>query len=442
MPRKKPPDKGTGAALLTAGMSKAEASKEIGITGLEVSSGKIYEEFLTQLEGEKGIKVFKEMSENDPTVGAILFAIEMLIRQVDWLVEPASEDKEDVERAEFLESCMWDMDIPFIEVISEILSMLIYGYSIHEEVYKVRKGLSFKEGAVSSKYDDGKIGWRRLPIRAQETIDRWEFSDNGEVLGVYQVAPPSYVEVYIPATKLVHFRTTAKKGNPEGKSILRTAYRPWYFKKNIEEIQAIGVERDLAGLPMALVPPEMLSESASSLQKNLLAQIKKIVRNVRIDSQAAIVFPNAYDVNGNKLYDFSLISSGGGKAFNTKEIMTYYDQRIATTVLGDFVLLGHEKVGSLALASSKTGMFATAIGAWMDSIAETLNRTAVPRLFALNGYSGEYPQIIHGDIESRDLTELGAFITAMANAGAMLFPDEELERYLRRQAGLPEQTSE
>ena len=53
---------------------------EIGSTGLEHSGGRIHEEFLPQLRGRRAIQVFKEMRDNDPTVGAMLFAVEMLIR--------------------------------------------------------------------------------------------------------------------------------------------------------------------------------------------------------------------------------------------------------------------------------------------------------------------------------------------------------------------------
>ncbi|WP_155274431.1 hypothetical protein [Piscirickettsia salmonis] len=44
------------------------------------------------------------------------------------------------------------------------------------------------------------------------------------------------------------FRTTSRKGNPEGRSILRNAYQPWYYKKNLESIESIGIERNLVGL--------------------------------------------------------------------------------------------------------------------------------------------------------------------------------------------------
>ena len=49
--------------------------REYGKTGLfRFDTGWIYEEFLRELQGRKGIEVYKEMSENDDIIGAILFA--------------------------------------------------------------------------------------------------------------------------------------------------------------------------------------------------------------------------------------------------------------------------------------------------------------------------------------------------------------------------------
>ncbi len=101
-------------------------SKEIGRIGQRRYGGTIYEEFLHELRGKKGIEVYREMSENDDIVGAILFAIEMLVRQCDWNVEPGGDTAKDKEAAEFVESCMNDMQDTWIDTISEILSFLTY----------------------------------------------------------------------------------------------------------------------------------------------------------------------------------------------------------------------------------------------------------------------------------------------------------------------------
>jgi hypothetical protein len=410
---------------------------ELGNTGLDRAAGYVYEEQLTQLQGLKGIRTYKEMRDNDPTVGSILFAIEMLIRQVLWQVEPVSDSDKDTEAADFLDSCMNDMNQPWSELICEILSMLVFGWSYHELVYKRRLGPT-ADPKTHSRFNDGRIGWRKIPIRAQETLNEWEFDEAGDIIAMWQMGPPTYELVRIPMEKALLFRTVTRKGNPEGRSVLRNAYRPWYYKKNIESIEGIGIERDLAGLPVAWVPAELLDSTASAGDKAVLAEIKKIVRNIRRDEQEGIVFPLSYDENNNKIYDLTLLSTGGRRQFDTDTIVQRYDSRIAMTVLADFILLGTKNVGSFALSSSKTELFAVAIGAWLNSIADVFNRYAVPRLFELNSFSIEaLPAIVPGDIESIPLEELGKYLSDLSGAGMPLFPNEELEKYLLKLANLP-----
>ena len=417
---------------------RIDAMREIGTTGLTVYGGEIYEEFLPQLSGSKLISTLREMRENDPIVGALLFVIEMLVRQVEWRVEAASDEPRDLEAADFLESCLEDMAETWADTLASILSFLPFGFSLHEEVYK-RRGGRTRDPRTNSRHDDGRIGWRKLPIRAQDTIDRWVFDpDSGELQGAVQVALPDYRERILPLERSLLFRTTTTKGNPEGRSILRSAYRPWWFKKRIEEQEGIGVERDLAGMPVIHVPPELLARNASGEDKALLNELKRLARNIRRDEKEGVIFPMAYDEEGHDIYKLELLSTGGRRQFDTTGIIQRYDKRIAMVVAADFILLGQDKVGSFALASSKTNLFATAIGAWLDSISEQFNRFAIPRLFGLNAFPIEDPpKLCHGDIEEVDLTELGEYISKLAGAGVALFPNRELENFLLERANLP-----
>lgn len=113
---------------------------EIGRIGQKRYNGVFYEEFLRELQGIRGVEVYREMANNDDTVGAILFAIKMLIRHTQWNIEPGGDTAKDREAAEFVESCMDDMQSTWTDTISEILSFLVYGWSYHEIVYKRRMG--------------------------------------------------------------------------------------------------------------------------------------------------------------------------------------------------------------------------------------------------------------------------------------------------------------
>ena len=409
--------------------------REYGKTGLfRFDTGWIYEEFLRELQGRKGIEVYKEMSENDDIIGAILFATEMLMRQSKWSIQEAGTEQADLDAAEFVRTCMDDMEETWSDFISEVLSFLTYGWSYHEIVYKRRMGRS-KNPETNSKYTDGLIGWRKLPIRSQDTLWEWKYDEKDNLIGLVQCAPPLYEQVFIPIEKALHFKTKSRKGNPEGRSVLRNCYRNWYFKRRIQEIEGIGIERDLAGLPV-LEAPEGVDIWSDEYAAEL-AKAERIVRSVRRDEREGIVLGNGWK--------FSLTSTGGRRQFDTNQIIERYDTRMAMTVLADFVLLGHQAVGSFALSSDKTELFGVALGAFLDLICEVFNNQAIPRLIDINGehFAGitDSPILTHGDIETQDLGQLGEFVSKMVGIGAIT-PDESMEDYLRLAADLPERDPE
>lgn len=407
--------------------------KELGRLGQKRYGGFFYEEFLKELQGRKGIEVYREMSENDDVIGAILFAIEMLIRQASWDVQPGGNSQADREAADFILGCMDDMQDTWTDTISEILSFLTFGWSAHEIVYKRRSGLS-RDPRLRSKYDDGLIGWQKLPIRSQDTLYEWRYDGQDNLISMVQMPPPDFGLIEIPVEKLLLFRTKSRKGNPEGRSILRNAYRDWYFKRRIQEIEGIGIERDLAGFPV-LTAPEGINiwDEDDPDMCAIRAAADKIVQNIRRDSLEGLVIPTGWKLE--------LLSTGGRRQFDTNGIIERYDTRMAMTVLADFVFLGHQQTGSFALSSDKTELFSMAIGAYLDIICEVFNSQAIPKLIYLNGehFAGitDYPQLTHGDIENPDLGSVGTFLREVTGAG-ILIPDEGLEDWVREAAGLPE----
>ena len=407
--------------------------KEIGRIGQRRFGGIVYEEFLPELRGSRGVEIYREMSENDDVVGAILYAVEMLVRQTKWNVEPGGSTAKDKEAAEFVESCMDDMQNTWVDTISEILSFLAYGWSYHEIVYKRRMG-NTADTRTRSKYSDGLIGWAKLPIRAQETLYQWEYDENDNLTGMTQMPPPDYGLLTIPLSKALLFRTKSRKDNPEGRSILRNAYRSWHFKRRIQEIEGIGIERDLAGLPVMHVPEGMdIWNDNDDDMKRTLVRLEEMVRGIRRDEMEGLVLPYGFELE--------LLSSGGTRQFDTNAIIDRYDTRIAMTVLADFIFLGHQQNGSWALSSDKTELFAMACGAYLDIIAETFNSQGIPSLIDINGdhFKGitGYPTLIHGDIEDADIQKVSTYIKDMVGIG-VLIPDDGLEDYIRQIGNLPE----
>jgi hypothetical protein len=430
----------TAAALAPETTVEVDLRHGWGSTGLKQYSGIIREEFLPELEGRRAIEVYKEMGDNDYASSTILYTIDKLCRRVSWRADPASSAWFDREAAEFLEGNLDDMEDTWTDTVSEFLSMLQYGWSLHSMVFKRRMGYwgGGHDASRNSRFSDGRVGLLGLPIRAQDTITRWDMDTRGRILGAVQLAPPLWRDVYLDMNRCLLMRTTKHKNNPEGRSILRGAYRPWYMKRGIENIEAVGVERNAAGLPMAFVPPNILKPKTAA-DREIFAAVRRLVTGVRQDSEGGLIFPMVRDASGNLVYDFKLLNSGGPGP-DCDKIIQRYDHRITMSVLADFLLLGQGSgaQGSWAMHSDKTQLFAEAIGVYLDIIAETLNRQLVPLLFRMNTFRySDYPRLVPGPVAKRDLKELGALLQALSAAGMPLFPNPALEAFIYKEADLP-----
>lgn len=477
MPRKRPPTTVT-----------------IGTGGLKHAWGQVQEEFHPRLAGAKAAKVYEEMSMNDAAVGAVLYVIEAFLRRVDWHVEPAkppaiaeasdpqtdpaqpkkkppsgfkklappdseadpeadpeagsppdneAASPEALKEAEFLESCMHDMEQSWGDFISDVLTFLVHGYSLHEIVYKIRRGRGGESPRFQSAHDDGRIGWRCIDLRAQSTIEKWEFEGaSSTLLGAWQKNPVDFSEAFLPIEKCVLFRTRTAKGNPEGRSILRTAYRSWYMKKRLEEVEAIGISRDLTGIPIMEVPASIMATTATAAQLAVRAAMERMVSRLHRDESEGFVLPAELDQEGKPTgYKLRLLSSPGQKQIPADPVIRRYESRIMMAMAAEFLMLGTEKQGSFALGATKSENFIRSLEWYVWSIADALNRSAVARLYDANNVPEELrAKIVPGDLDKPDLKDLGLFLSQIAAHG-LIHPTPKVEARLREIADLPTEES-
>jgi hypothetical protein len=430
----------------------------IGWSGLKESSGFVREEFLPELSGQRGIQIYREMSTNDPTVGALLFSIEQKLKSVEWKVQPHHNGNhlpptaDQIFYKDLVEGMLFrDMEVTWDEFIVQALSMIPYGWSLFEIVAKRRMGPYMKSKQNKSLYSDGLIGVRSLSFRPQDTLYKWEFDENDDSLKAFiqrckPEDPKAEGEHRIPVDKFLLFNARRLKNSPEGVSALRSAYRPWYFKTNIEQIEAIGIERDLAGLPVILMPSKWMTDAANgdANAQATVASFEATVRDLRMNSQAGVILPS--DVFGNadgtltniRQVEMKLLASNGNHNIDMEQVIQRFDLSIARTMLADFLMLGSNDRGSYALSQSKADFFQSGLRGWLDSIAKIINRDLIPAIWQWNGFDFEnMPYVEPGDIAPYNIETIGKFIKDLSSAGFPLFPNDVLENELLREAGLP-----
>jgi hypothetical protein len=207
----------------------------------------------------------------------------------------------------------------------------------------------------------------------------------------------------------------------------------------------------MGGIPTVYLPKELMDRAASGADANAAMQVqtwKNIVTNVRIDEQMGLLLPS--DIwegssgsagGGAAQYRFELtVPKGGrGQAVDSDKAITRYNINMMSSVLADFIQLGHQSRGTQSLATSKVDMFFQAMEGFLNSNADVMNRYGIPRLSDLNGLDPEGNPTIHPDMPQRqDLDVLSNFILRLSQAGMPLFPNETLQEYLSDAAGMPD----
>ena len=425
-----------------------EFFQELGTTGLRQYGGYIRESMLPELVGLRGVQTYKQMGRDD-MVGAVLFANETLIRQVGWRLEPADQTAQAVDAAALVDGMlMRDMSQSWPMFLSEVLSFELYGWAYHEVCYKRRLGDIPPPGYdkadpaydwwAPSQYDDGLIGLRKMPIRSQDTLLRWEFDRSGGIQAMVQQDPTVSQTASIPIDKALLFRLFSHKGNPEGQSLFHSAYQEWYNKKHIKRIEGIGIERDLAGLFHARIPAQYLSPDASAAELAIGAYIKKMATQVHRDELEGLVTPLAYDERGNEMFKFELMRSSGPRQFDTVAIIQRYDTRILQSVLANILMIGMQgRTGSYSLGETLSDLYTNALSTILDAIVEVINRHLLPRLWRLNGFPLlAMPMLAHGQIKQVDFDKFSAGLLRLSQAGMPL--NEQDWAHVRMETGLPE----
>lgn len=432
-------------------LSVTEGQKVLGVAGTSTRNGTLKaDELQPELRGKRAIRKYREMRDNDATIGAALYAVEQMLRDVPIKVTPADDSEQAKEEAQFVESVLEDMDHSLDDHISEALSFLTFGFATFEVVYKRRVGPYERSPKKRSKFTDGRVGIRKIAPRAQWTINRFEVDNqSGDIYGFYQDVSSGFGTNYIPMRKAILYRTTTINGDPSGRSILRNAYSSYERLNAIQQYEAIGIERELAGIPHAEVPAEYLSGDATEAQQAVLNQLKEILRDLKFNEQGFLITPSdTYpgkdgEPTNQKLVSVKLISAEGTRNIDIDPVVKRYQHDIARSVLAEFIMLGGGSNGSYALSKSKSDIFLRALESYINTIVDTLNKQLVEALWRINGLDFKYmPKITAGDVAKHDLKEMGAYLRNLNGASITIADDINIVDALMEIAELPKPNPE
>ena len=375
---------------------------ELGRTGSTAYSTLATQEYNAQLRGDMGLRKFDEMRRSDAQVRAVLRLVKTPVLAARWFVEPASDSTQDRKVASFV----WDnltkyMSVSWPQLLTEILLSLDFGHYVFEKVWTIR---------------DGKIIWKKMAPRHPLDIERWVYDTNGGPIGcVFTNDAYTQNHVFIPVDKLLIFTNDKEAGNIEGISVLRAAYKHWYYKDNLYKIDAIQKERHGIGIPCIKLPPNF-----NASDKSLADEMG---RNLRTNEKAHIVLPPNWEI---------LMVKMEGQATDAMASIAHHDELIARTVLGQFINNNSNSV------EEQQQMFLKATRFIADAVRDVFNKYAIPQLVDYNWKTvTQYPELRVRRIgETVDWRTISFAIRNLIGAGVIV-PDEALEVWMRDEMDLP-----
>lgn len=403
------------------------------------------------------IRELWEMSLTDETVGAMLWCISTVMSQVDWKHVPQVDGKDDEvdakakEAADFADTMLVDMDHTMQEHVDEACSMIIFGFAPCEIVLKQRNG------GEDSAFDDKLYGIKKLPLRDQVSITEWVY-DGNDAIAFRQMAMTG--SATIPLWKTLHYRTASRLDKPMGRPLLLNALRPWKLKIKIQDAEAIGIDRDLCGLPVFSVPEEVLDASRETdadgnpTAEARLAMAKvqnaiKAVRDMRFNRTGGMVKPSdtfwadtASDTGGGgdrtAKWQFELVTTAGQRSIDTRTAARDYDRAIARIAMMQFLHLGDRSTGSYALSEDQSSLAVRSLMALATRIAGEWRRKVLKLVWQVNRMDVRYmPRLRASEISKDGIAQIGALMAGMGKSTGLWESDVEMRMALAKLLNLP-----
>lgn len=380
--------------------------REVGSSAATPWVDGVRDEYNRKLEGLSGLKEYNKMRKSDGVIRGTLRATKTPVLSGRWFVESGGSRKVDETAAELLRWNLFSnkMSLSWMQVLTESLLMLDFGFYIFEIVWE-------------NKIVDGTMRTVIKKLAPRHPMDVKEFvkDEHGGPKGVVMNSPTGLAEdeYYLPMEKIIVFTFDREADNMAGVSVLRSAYKHWFFKEQLYKIDAIQKERHGIGIPLIKLP------MGFKPQDKQLAE--ELGRNIRTNERAHITLPPGWDLVMLKLE---------GNPVNALESIDQHDGAIRENIMANFIRDGAREEDLV--------MFLKATKFIGDIIAETFNCYLVPRLIDKNFMNAEPPMLRVRRIgEAADWRTLTFAIRNMVGSG-IIIPDEALEKTLREEMDLPD----
>lgn len=413
-----------------------------GVHGFTITGGYLDEEEINaKLRGTEKYKTYSNLIANVSIVGASVRYFVNLVARAKWTFEPSDSDSSG-KFAELTEKALTDDPATSFHRIVRRSSM----YRMY--------GFGFQEWTMRRDEEEGHWTYADIEPRPQKTIERWDVDETGSVQGVFQRDPNTAADLYLPRNKLVYIVDDTLSDSPDGMGIFRHLVQPGTQLSRFEQLEGMGFETDLRGMPLARAPLaelEKLVENGTLKRQQvdeILSGLKKFVQNhIKTPNQGLLLDSMTYqtvDERGTPSaipkWDVQLITGGSTTQEAVAKAIDRKSREIARLLGTESIMLGDSKLGSHALSRDKTQNLWLVVDGALLEIGESYDADLIDPLFKVNGWPIEMkPTIKHESVQFKDVAEITAALRDMATAGGTLAPDDPVLQEVRSLLGLESQ---
>lgn len=420
-------------------MSKISPFKEAGVSGTAVFGGYVENnEKNPKLANGERWRTAADMLANISIIAAGVRYYLNLVAKPAWIAEPVDETPAAQEYADFLTSVMNGMDAGWVKAVRQGALHKYHGFAIMEWTAKRR--------------DDGMIGIGSIEPRPSHTIERWDIDESGNILGVWQRSPQTGRELEIPRHKMLYFVDDMLSDSPEGMGWFRHLAEPAERLKAYLNLEAIGFERDLSGIPIGRAPIAAINKAVKNGEltqaqaNNAISGITKFVQQEVKKKNTGLVLDSQHftdtTADGPKnsavaQWGIELLTGSAGSMPQLAAAIDRLRVEMAQIIGVEGLLIGTNGTGSLALSEDKSDNLYMQVNSTLTDMAEQMNKDFVDTVWALNGLPEDMkPRLKVEELSFRDAAMVAEALAKMAQAGAVLAPDDEAVNDLRDMLGL------
>ena len=427
----------------------SRATNPIGVTGAAGNTmygANIYdadfehEELNPELQGRKKYEKYLNMLATVTIIAASVRYFLNLTARSSWSFRPADDDSEEAKdyAAKAEQILLKDPKTSWHRTVRRMALYRFYGFSIQEfTVYRRPDG-------VISIYD--------IMNRPQSTIHEWHLDPKTqEITAVNQEHPQSFETYTIPRYKMLYIVDDTISDSPAGLGLMRHIVAAADALKRYEQLEGVGFETDLHGIPIGRAPLSRLAQMVKSGQlseaqkKELEAPLRAFLKghiktsklSMLLDSHPYHSQDEANRPSPQKQWDLELLKSSTTSLEAVAATIQRLNREVARVLGTEQLMLGEGMSGSFALSKDKTQSFILLVEGALKEMREVVTRDILGPMWEINGWPEDMmPLPVTESVNYKDVEEIARTLQYIALAGVPLSPDDPALQELRDIAGL------